>query len=149
MFVPADANALTELRRALTGDARTQPLHLQVAGREVTFADACARTVRVTFSDLCGQALGSGDYAALADATQALFIDNIPQLHEADRNTAIRFRRLIDIWYERRLFLAYGAAAAPEALYAGYDAAFEFERTVSRLREMASAEYIEGALTRS
>ena len=58
------------------------------------------------------------------------------------RNEAARFVTLIDALYENNVKLFATAAAAPEALYPAGDGRFEFERTVSRLKEMQSAEYL-------
>jgi cell division protein ZapE len=59
------------------------------------------------------------------------------------RNEAARFVTLIDTLYENKVKLFVTAAAEPEYLYnQGGDGSFEFERTVSRLREMQSADYM-------
>ena len=59
-----------------------------------------------------------------------------------NRNEAIRFTKLIDALYENSVKLFATAAAAPGELYKAGDGAFEFERTVSRLKEMQSADYM-------
>jgi cell division protein ZapE len=59
-----------------------------------------------------------------------------------NRNEAARFVTLIDALYEHRVKLLATAAAAPDQLYPAGDGRFEFERTVSRLKEMQSAEYM-------
>jgi cell division protein ZapE len=58
------------------------------------------------------------------------------------RNEAKRFVTLIDALYEVKTKLILSAAAAPQALYPQGDGAFAFERTVSRLQEMQSADYL-------
>ena len=49
---------------------------------------------------------------------------------------------LIDALYEAKVNLICSADAPAEALYEEGDGAFEFERTVSRLMEMRSVEYM-------
>ncbi len=49
---------------------------------------------------------------------------------------------LIDALYEHRVKLVIAADAPPEQLYRSGHGAAEFERTVSRLQEMRSAEYL-------
>ena len=61
----------------------------------------------------------------------------------ANRNEAKRFVTLIDALYERKVRLVASAAVEPQELYRSGDGSFEFERTVSRLMEMQSAEYLD------
>jgi cell division protein ZapE len=58
------------------------------------------------------------------------------------RNEAARFVTLIDALYEHRVKLLAAADAEPAGLYPGGDGSFEFQRTVSRLEEMRSAQYL-------
>ena len=95
-----------------------------------------------SFKRLCGEARGAADYLALAQAYHTVILVGIPQLGRDMRNEAARFVTLIDALYENRVKLFATAAVEPEALYPAGDGAFEFERTVSRLMEMQSAEYM-------
>ncbi|MEL6737652.1 MAG: AFG1/ZapE family ATPase, partial [Pseudomonadota bacterium] len=65
-----------------------------------------------------------------------------PLMGPDKRNEAARFVTLIDALYEHKVKLFATADAIPEALYEAGDGAFEFERTVSRLNEMQSDEYL-------
>ena len=58
------------------------------------------------------------------------------------RDKAARFVTMIDTFYEKKVKLVCSAAASPQALYVDGDGACEFERTVSRLMEMQSPEYL-------
>jgi cell division protein ZapE len=66
----------------------------------------------------------------------------IPKMGPDNRNEAARFVTLIDTLYEHKVKLVAAADAAPEDLYQAGDGSFEFERTVSRLNEMQSADYL-------
>ena len=66
----------------------------------------------------------------------------MPRLTPDRRNEARRFMTLVDALYERRVVLFVSAAASPDQLYAAGDGAFEFQRTVSRLMEMQSSDYL-------
>ena len=95
-----------------------------------------------SFRRLCGEARGAADYLTLAQAYQAVIIVGIPVMGPESRNEAARFVTLVDALYENNVKLFATAAAEPEALYPSGDGRFEFERTVSRLKEMQSAEYM-------
>jgi cell division protein ZapE len=95
-----------------------------------------------SFKKLCGENRGAADYLAIAQAFHTVILVGIPKMGPENRNEAIRFTKLIDALYEHRVKLFATAAAEPEALYQAGDGAFEFARTVSRLNEMQSHEYM-------
>ena len=70
-----------------------------------------------------------------------MLIDDVPRMTDAIRDRARRFMMLIDALYERRVSLVCSAEVEVTELYAGTDWGFEFDRTVSRLMEMRSADY--------
>ncbi|MBY0284372.1 MAG: AFG1 family ATPase [Sphingomonas sp.] len=94
-----------------------------------------------SFRKLCGEARGAADYLAVAHRYHTVFLVGIPRLGPENRNEASRFVTLIDALYENNVKLIAAADAAPEELYTKGDGAFEFERTVSRLKEMQSDIY--------
>jgi len=95
-----------------------------------------------SFRKLCEENRGAADYLAIAQGFHTIILVGIPQMGPENRNEAIRFTKLIDALYENRVKLFVTAAAAPDALYPAGDGAFEFERTVSRLMEMQSDDYM-------
>ena len=97
---------------------------------------------RFDFADLCVRALGAADYLAIAWHYHTVIIANVPQLGPEMRNEAKRFVTLIDALYENRVKFICSAAVEPQHLYSEGSGAFEFQRTVSRLIEMQSEEYM-------
>ena len=95
-----------------------------------------------SFKRLCGEARGAADYLAIARRFHTVIIVGIPMMGRELRNEAARFVTLIDALYEHKVKLLAGADAEPERLYPKGDGSFEFQRTVSRLEEMKSAEYL-------
>lgn len=95
-----------------------------------------------SFKRLCGENRGAADYLAIARAYHTIVLVGVPVMGPDNRNEAIRFTKLIDALYEHKVKLFVTAAAEPDALYTAGDGAFEFARTVSRLEEMQSADYM-------
>lgn len=119
-----------------------EPMKLHVQGREITINRTSNDIAFASFTELCEKPLGAADYIAIAEEFKTLVLENIPQLSPAKRNEAKRFVTLIDALYNHKVNLIATAEAKPEELYPAGDGSFEFERTVSRLIEMQSNEYI-------
>ncbi|GIX20205.1 MAG: hypothetical protein KatS3mg120_1881 [Erythrobacter sp.] len=116
---------------------------LDLGGGRVLHVPKSLKGVGVfSFRKLCGENRGAADYLAIARAFHTVILVGIPRMGPEQRNEAIRFTKLIDALYEHRVKLFATAAAAPEALYPEGDGAFEFARTVSRLKEMQSDSYM-------
>ena len=126
----------------MTGGATPEADVVIVNGREMPVDQAAKGVARFRFEDLCAKPLGPADFLALAKKYRAIVIDDIPTMTDAIRDQARRFMTLIDALYERHTTLVCSAADEPEALYAGTDWGFEFDRTVSRLMEMRSEDYV-------
>ncbi|GGD52451.1 cell division protein ZapE [Aurantiacibacter arachoides] len=95
-----------------------------------------------SFKRLCGENRGAADYLAIARAYHTVILVGVPRMGPDNRNEALRFIKLVDALYEQRVKLFVTAEVAPEDLYQAGDGAFEFARTVSRLKEMQSADYM-------
>jgi len=95
-----------------------------------------------SFKRLCGEPRGASDYLAIARRYHTVIIVGIPVMTPDMRNEASRFVTLIDALYEHKVKLLAAADAEPGRLYPSGDGSFEFQRTVSRLEEMRSAEYL-------
>jgi len=95
-----------------------------------------------SFKRLCAEARGATDYLTIARHFHSVIIVGIPKLGPENRNEAARFVTLIDALYEHKVKLIAAADAEPAELYEKGDGRFEFERTVSRLMEMQSQDYL-------
>jgi cell division protein ZapE len=136
------AAALDEAFHKLTEGAVAEADELEIKGRRLPVPLAARGVARFSFAGLCEEPLGSGDYLALAGEFHTVVLDGVPVLNADKRDVARRFMTLVDVLYEHRVKLIVAAEAPPERLYPAGDGAFEFERTVSRLQEMRSKEYI-------
>ncbi len=146
-FTPADTEAhaaMDALFRALTGATHGAPAALEVKRRQIFVPQAAGGVARFAFADICGRPLGAADYMALAHRFHTFMIDEVPALDYDRRNEARRFITLVDVLYDARRRLVLSAACeAPDIYRATQGAeAREFPRTVSRLIEMRSAEWL-------
>jgi len=115
---------------------------LTVQGRTLHVPKALKGVAVFSFKRLCGEPRGVADYLAIARRYHTVILVGVPRLGADSRNEAARFVGLIDALYEHRVKLLAAADAEPDQLYRAGDGAFEFERTVSRLEEMRSDEYL-------
>lgn len=126
---------------------------VEAQGRKI-MVPRCAETSNVawfTFSDLCDRALGAADYLAIADAFHTVFIADVPKLSLQERDQVRRFITLVDALYERHTKLICTADLDPISLFqvteedrktSVADEIFAWDRTVSRLVEMQSTQYL-------
>ncbi len=111
-------------------------------GRRLMVPKSLKGVAVFSFKRLCVEARGASDYLSIARRYHSVIIVGIPKLTPAMRNEATRFVTLIDALYEHKVKLIAAADAAPEELYEKGDGRFEFDRTVSRLMEMQSQDYL-------
>ncbi|MGE5271494.1 MAG: cell division protein ZapE [Thiohalocapsa sp.] len=142
---PLDAAAHAALAEAfaeLTENATPMAEMLTVLQRRLHVPRAARNVAWFSFEELCARPLSAVDYLALAERFAAIIVEGIPRLDPRRRNEAMRFHILVDALYEARTLLLASAAVPPEEIYVVGDGAFEFQRTVSRLHEMQSEDYI-------
>ncbi|WP_454596902.1 cell division protein ZapE [Qipengyuania sp. SM2507] len=111
-------------------------------GRTLTVPKSLKGVAVFSFKRLCGENRGAADYLAIAHAYHTVIVVGIPILGPDKRNEALRFIKLIDALYENRVKLFATADTEPDALHGEDEGLFEFDRTVSRLMEMQSDEYM-------
>ena len=145
-LTPDDAAATATLDQAfddLTRGAAPTPTVLTVKGRQLPVTRQAKGVARFSFDELCGQPLGSADYLAIARTYHTVILDHVPALAPQSRNEAKRLILLIDALYEAKRRLLLSSAVPVDQLYNTGDHSFEFERSVSRLMEMQSRDYLD------
>jgi cell division protein ZapE len=142
--VPADAAADGQLMatfcRIAGGEGHGRPL--EVLGRQVPVIHRAPGVAWFDFATLCGGPRSQNDYLDLAHRFHTLFLSGIPRLGPEQASEARRFTWLIDVLYDHRVKLVATAAVPAEQIYVAGPQAGEFQRTVSRLTEMRSHEYL-------
>ena len=142
---PDDAHAEQRLAFFFDESASSQigsDQELDVYGRKIR-ARKCARGIAwFRFNDLCDGPRSQADYIEIARWYPSVIVSGVPQFDAALENQARRFIALVDEFYDRRVKLILSADAEVNSLYQGNKLAFEFDRTISRLIEMQSTEYL-------
>lgn len=116
---------------------------LEIEGRFIPTLREADGVVWFSFRAICDGPRGTADYIEIARCFHTVMISNVPAMDWQMDNQARRFINLVDEFYDRGVKLALSAAAPPLELYRGEKLKFEFQRTVSRLQEMQSHEYLE------
>ncbi|MEO5598530.1 MAG: cell division protein ZapE [Novosphingobium sp.] len=116
-------------------------------GRKLHVPKSLKGVAVFSFKRLCAEARGAADYLAIAQAYHTVILVGIPKLGPDLRNETARFVTLIDALYEHKVKLLVTAAAPPDRLYeadgtGNEGGRFEFDRTISRLMEMQSDDYL-------
>jgi cell division protein ZapE len=161
-YTPADTNAKAELDRVftrLTDNVPPVPLTLPVVGRTIRVPLQARGVARFSFRDLCLAPMAAVDYIAIAQRFHTIIIERLPTRF-SHRNHVKRLCSLVDVLYERHVKLIVSADGDPHSIYLGMVAVFggaigpppdqsdtfpeswELRRTVSRLIEMRSRDYL-------
>ena len=123
-------------------EAKDESPILHIEHRELRARRRAGGVVWFDFKELCGGPRSQNDYLELASQFHTLLLSGVPQMAPRNASEARRFTWLVDVLYDRRVKLIMSAAVEPELLYTEGPLAHEFPRTVSRLREMQSAEFL-------
>ena len=133
---------LDEAFRALSDGADGQPRVLRTQGRDVEIPRAAPGVAMAHYLDWCAKPMGAADFICIAENFHTVIVAEIPRMGPDSQDKAARFVTMIDSFYEKKVKFVCSAATAPARLYLEGDGAFEFQRTVSRLMEMQSPEYL-------
>ena len=146
---PLDAAAETALEAIFANlkDVEEESHPLDVEGREIPYRKRAGGLVWFEFDVLCGGPRSYADYVDLTRRFHTVILSGIPRMSANNTDSARRFTWLVDIFYDERVKLICSAETVPEELYimspAGETASVEFARTVSRLTEMQSMDYLQ------
>jgi len=144
-FDAADLSTTAEMQQLFTQlaqDSNANDASLLLNHRKVKVKHLASDVAWFEFREICDGPRGQADYIELARCYHSVFISNLPQLTASNENQARRFISLVDEFYDRSVKLFIAAATAPEHIYQGSLLQFEFQRTLSRLIEMQSKEYL-------
>lgn len=142
---PLDAAAQVQMHgsfQALAPMHSEENVELSIEGRPIAALAVADDVVWFDFPAVCMGPRSAADYIELSREFHAVLISGVPRFTTSEEDAARRFISLVDEFYERNVKLILSAAVPLTELYAGERLRFEFERTVSRLIEMQSQDYL-------
>jgi cell division protein ZapE len=138
---PASDQAMAETFERLAESQDENPV-LQIESRKISALRKAGGLVWFDFKTLCGGPRSQNDYLEIATQFHTVLLSDVPAMPVRMASEARRFTWLIDVLYDRRVKLVMSAEVLPQALYTVGPLVHEFPRTVSRLNEMQSAEFL-------
>ena len=138
----AEADAAMSEAFDRLAEVRDEDPVLHIEAREIRARRKAGGVVWFDFRELCGGPRSQNDYLEIATQFHTVLLSDVPYMPVAMASPARRFTWLIDVLYDRRVKLILSAAVPPEQLYTEGPLAHEFPRTVSRLNEMQSQEFL-------
>ncbi|MEO7391364.1 MAG: cell division protein ZapE [Ramlibacter sp.] len=136
------ADALMDEAFTRLAESRDEDPVLHIEAREIRARRKAGGVVWFDFRTLCGGPRSQNDYLEIATQYHTVLLSDVPHMPVRLASEARRFTWLIDVLYDRRVKLIMSAEVPPGALYTDGPLAHEFPRTVSRLGEMQSAEFL-------
>jgi len=142
---PLDASVKTNMGQSFAEIAPDKPIigdSINLYGRDIPTIQMADGVIWFDFHALCDVPRGTPDYIEIATCYHTVFVSGIPGLGDAENDLALRFVNLVDEFYDRNVKLILAAQEPLDLLYTGKRLEFQFQRTLSRLQEMQSHEYL-------
>lgn len=115
---------------------------IEINNREIKYISYADDVIWFDFSELCCTNRSAYDYIELAERFHTILLSDIDIMHENDDAAAKRFVHFIDAAYDHNVKILVTAYAEPQQLYHGKRMSFAFDRTISRLTEMGTEQYL-------
>jgi cell division protein ZapE len=143
-YAPLDEHTAQALSAAFgkLAEAGDQEPVLSIEARRIEALRRAGGVVWFSFATLCGGPRSQNDYLELAARFHTVLLSEVPQMSASMSSEARRFTWLIDVLYDHGIKLIMSAQVEPQELYTAGVLSNEFHRTVSRIVEMQSEEYL-------
>ena len=129
---------LNQIFRELTRNKNKEKKNIITKGRNFRIDNYFSGVTRFKFNVLCDANLGSEDYLNIASECKHVFIENVPIFNDQNSNQQLRFITLIDIFYEKKIFLTLSLQKDILKIGSSKKHYEVFKRTISRLNQMTS-----------
>lgn len=144
-FTPLNDDSRAHLQSVFDKLSDTAPMEptIEIENRTLPMVARSGSVAWFGFDVLCEGARSQNDYLDLVSRFQTVILSDVPRMTVRDASAARRFTWLVDVLYDHQVKLIISAECEPDELYVEGPMASEFHRTVSRLVEMQSKEYLE------
>ncbi|WP_454782734.1 cell division protein ZapE [Legionella sp. WA2022007384] len=141
---PLDAhtNLVMEQQFTLLASEFNENGTITIQNREIPYLKRAEQSIWFAFDILCNLPRSQLDYLEIADKFDTIFLSNIPALTVNHTLQTIMFIHFIDVMYDRGINIIISAEVAVEELYVEGEMQETFKRTLSRLLEMQSVDYL-------
>ena len=129
---------INQFFRELTKNSKKEEITLNIKGRDLVIKEFYDGVAKFDFNQLCNENLGPEDYVKISNICKFIVIENIPFFSEEKSNQQQRFITLIDILYERKVYLMISMEKSLENIGSSKKLIKSFKRTSSRLFELTS-----------
>ena len=144
-FSPIDSEKMSsfnKLFQQLSKGANSGQSTIDILGRKIAFEDSANDIIHFSADVIFNSPRSSSDYIELSREFHTIFISNLNVIEEED--SARRFIAFIDECYDRNVKVIFLSNPLPHEIYTGKRLADKFQRTLSRLTEMQSNDYLQG-----
>ena len=145
-YSPIDEHADAHLARffeAMTKATYAENGVIEVGGRPIVFRRRAKGVIWFDFAELFEKPRSQVDYLEIASAYHTVLISGARRMPPQQTDVIRRFTWLVDVFYDDKVNLVVSAADEPDRLFTEGENSAEFQRTVSRLHEMQSVQYLQ------
>mgnify|MGYP005724311103 FL=1 len=132
---------INKFSRIITKNKKLSRKVLNIKGRKFEIKNFYEGISKFHFNELCNQNLGGEDYLKIAESSEFIIIENVPEFNDINSNQQQRFITLIDVIYDKDRAIAVTAEQSLEKLSSSKSLEKPFKRTISRLFELTSKNY--------
>ena len=133
---------MQQIKQELCEAAELSEANIEVFGKKTVFASAHQNSLFTSFEELFERDLGYADYVAICERFKIIVLESVRPITEDVVNLITRFINFIDNAYFYKILLFIELETKPDEIYKNGKRKEEFMRTISRLNEMNSNEYL-------
>lgn len=115
---------------------------IEIANRVISVIRCNDAIVWFDFNIICQAPRSQHDYIEIAEIYKVVFLSDLEQLNDSKLDIVRRFINFIDVLYDYKINLIILADVVLDDIYIGSGLALEFKRTISRLKEMQTEQYL-------